>query len=95
MRCDVPLNHACRRLRLARGALICCSQGSVWLTLETPCAAGPSPDIVLLAGQRYRVTEPGDYFLTHLGHGDPALCVVEQAARTPRWLRARWSFKLR
>lgn len=94
LQCELQLDHACERLRLARGSLIRCLQGSVWLTQDTPRQRGPSPDLVLQAGQQHAVAEDGDYFLTHLRPAGPARCTVEQPVRA-RGLRpagVRWVF---
>lgn len=92
--CELQLDQACQRLHLARGAVICCLQGRLWLTQDTARQRGPSPDLVLHAGQRHTVAEDGDYFLTHLQPDSPARCSVAGPGGAPARAR-RWAFSPR
>lgn len=77
MQRDLRLDHACQRLTLPAGAVLHNLAGTLWLTCELRGAAGPSPDIVLAPGQRHRVAQAGDFFVTHLRPGPPVHCRVE------------------
>ncbi|MGO4278673.1 MULTISPECIES: DUF2917 domain-containing protein [Cupriavidus] len=81
------IENDCLPMALRAGAELACAGGTLWLTLE---GARPrrSPDIVLTAGQRHRVTEDATYFLTALGHGAVTVCRVIAPPAPP--LRARW-----
>ncbi len=74
---ELQLDHACERLRLPAGAVLHTLAGTLWLTCEVRGATSASADIVLPAGQRHRVAQAGDYFLTHLRPGPPVRCTVE------------------
>ncbi|WP_326537043.1 DUF2917 domain-containing protein [Pseudorhodoferax sp.] len=78
---ELQLDHACQRLQLPAGAVLHCHAGRLWLTRETPGQAGPSPDIVLMPGQRHRVDVAGAHFLTHLrSSGRAVRCSLELPA---------------
>ncbi|MFC4483361.1 MULTISPECIES: DUF2917 domain-containing protein [Cupriavidus] len=90
------IENDCLPMALRAGAELACAGGTLWLTLE---GARPrrSPDIVLEAGQRHRVTEDATYFLTALGHGAVTVCRVSAppALPTPPTppLRPRWRWR--
>lgn len=71
----VSLENACHAVALRAGAELACAAGTLWVTLEN-ARRRPSPDIVLTAGQRHRVTEDATVFLTALGRGRAATCHV-------------------
>jgi len=66
--------------REARGALIVCTRGQVWITIE-----GEAGDIFLHTGQSHRIVSNGLALFEAVGHG---AIRVEAPPRGSRWLRA-------
>jgi hypothetical protein len=91
----LTIHGQCIALTLSAGAQLLCREGGLWVTMEgrRPCR---SPDIVLAAGQRHRVTEDARYFLTALPPDRVTVCRIcdvgtNAAPESPRrmgWLRA-------
>lgn len=66
--------------REARGALIVCTRGQVWITIE-----GEAGDIFLHTGQSHRIASNGLALFEAIGHG---AIRVEAPPQGSRWLRA-------
>lgn len=69
------MEQECVPVSLCVGAEVMCRHGNLWLTMEGRRRTA-SPDIVLEAGQRHRVTEDAIYFLTALGKANVTLCQI-------------------
>ena len=86
----LSLQDRCVRLRLRRGAELLCEHGCLWLTFEPRRAAGASPDVILLPGQRHAVAEDGACFLTPLHRSAATPCQVDRSRERRgglwRWL---------
>lgn len=65
--------------RQACGALIVCTRGVVWITIE-----GEAGDIFLRTGQSHRIASNGLALFEAIGHG---AIRVEAPRRAGRWLR--------
>lgn len=96
MPCTLSLEAKCLRLRLHAGAEVVCRDGSLWLTFDLPDR--PSPDVLLAAGERYRLHADTDVFLAALHGAGPVVCGIESrpfraSAGSPwlRWLRRAWA----
>jgi hypothetical protein len=92
MRTTLQLQNACIPLRLAPGALVCCSAGSLWVTREAARGELASPDIVLAPGQCHRVGGAATYFLTGLHALAPTVCEVDMPRARQGCLR-RWLWR--
>ena len=57
-----------------------CTVGIVWMTFESRRFPGPCPDVVLCAGERRVVAEPGVLYLSALGTASSAEVCVTFAA---------------
>lgn len=66
--------------REARGALIVCTRGLVWITIE-----GEAGDIFLHTGQSHRIASNGLALFEAIGHG---AIRVEAPPQGSRWLHA-------
>lgn len=68
--------------RRARGALIVCTGGTIWITV-----AGEAGDIFLHAGQAHRIPSNGLALIEAVGHGSIRIQAHPRQAPLGRWLR--------
>lgn len=98
MKVAIELRNSCARVAVRPGAALVGIAGSLWLVVEPMRPKRASIDVVLAAGERYRVDEPAVVYLTDLRHGGDARCEVDRggepagrfavvAATARDWLR--------
>ncbi len=83
---DLGVNEAVS-LRRVKNSELRCQSGSVWITEENG-----SKDIVVSAGQSYRLTRPGRTVVQSLGLSDGAQCrvVLPRSPHGVMTLLRRW-----
>lgn len=89
MTCNLTIESDCVPVTLRAGAELVCRAGQLWVTVEHR-RARLSEDIVLLAGQRWRVAEDAVYFLSALrggGNGGVVQCRITPARDERQVLR--------
>lgn len=88
----LDIDPGCLRLRLGAGARLRCAAGRLWLTFDNGREEA-SPDVVLEAGECWRLTEGALCFVSRADRHLASRCEVdlreERGGCWRRWIAAR------